>query len=113
MKRLFAAAILSVVTVGGTTGSASAWCIDHLFHHCHHCCTKICCKQYNAFSPPCCEGVMPMWGNGGPYDPAGYGASFGGDCDGAGVKQLPSPGSLQTPPTGPMPTTTPAPSGTT
>jgi hypothetical protein len=105
MKRLIAAGFLSMAVLGLATAPASA-----LFHHCcDKCCSYICCRQYNAFTPVCfgsisCIGCCPI-GNGAPLayppglngccDPCADGCcgpSCGsGDC--CGVGELPAPGS--------------------
>jgi hypothetical protein len=60
MKKLIAAAILSVIAAGATAGNASA-CFWPFC--CHKCTVKI--RPYNAFTPACCgtmycDGCMPM-----------------------------------------------------
>jgi hypothetical protein len=53
MRKFFALALLGLAGLGLATGRASAW----WFHCCHHCTITIKCKQYNAFSPYCCDGA--------------------------------------------------------
>jgi hypothetical protein len=94
MKRLLISAALGVILVASTTPRASAW---GLFHCCCNCCSTICCKQYNAFTPCCfgticCNGCCPI-GCGtcgpnvpGPCGPCGYGpgCGYGGGWGGYG-----------------------------
>jgi hypothetical protein len=92
MKKLFAIATLSIAAVVLSTGHASAWW-EHFCGKCHYK-IKVTCKQYNAFSPFCCDGV-PMGacsGNGGC--PAAY--SFGGEAGYGGgyVNELPAAADL-------------------
>jgi hypothetical protein len=54
MNRFLSLAILGLASLGFSTRPASAW----WFHDCccDHCCqVKLCCRQYNAFSPFCCD----------------------------------------------------------
>jgi hypothetical protein len=52
MRKPFVLALLGLAGLGLATDRAAAWCWC-----CHHCCVKIHCKQYNAFSPFCCDGA--------------------------------------------------------
>jgi hypothetical protein len=54
MKKLCTVAIVSLAALGVGATQASAWC---------HCCcgVKVCCKQPNAFSPPCCYPCGKWW----------------------------------------------------
>ncbi len=86
MKKLFGIAILTTAALILTSAEASAWWFP--LHSCK-CCKSLCCTQYNAFSPFCCDG-MPM--NGG-----GYGPMYGGPAsawnftgDGGCMGQLPA-----------------------
>ncbi len=68
MKKLFALAFMSVAAVSSITPAASAWwpCFP-MFDCCKSskCCTTICLRQYNAFTPVCsgtlnCDGCCPL-----------------------------------------------------
>lgn len=68
MKKLFALAFMSLAAISWTTATASAWwpCYP-LFDCCKSskCCTTICLRQYNAFTPVCsgtlnCDGCCPI-----------------------------------------------------
>jgi hypothetical protein len=78
MRKLIAVSLVSFAILGADVRTASAWCLlDALGGH--GCCAHICCRQYNAFSPFCCEGAagycpMPGYGYGGSP-----GCSFSGD----------------------------------
>ena len=83
-------AIFIVLGVGAEKASAW-WLLDKVFCH-HGCCGNVCVKQYNAFSPFCCEGSVP-------YNP--YPGYFGGGsaalsfAGGAGYPgELPAPGTF-------------------
>jgi hypothetical protein len=90
MRKLLITAVLSLAGVGLTTGQASAW----IFRNCCHkkCCTSLCIRAYNAFSPTCfgtmyCDGCFPYAGVSGQGAPpwATYpGAWQGGFCGPAG-----------------------------
>ena len=63
MKKLFPVAVLGLVGLGLATETASAgwwgnWC-------CNRHSPKLCCRQYNAFSPYCCEPLPSgyLWNN--------------------------------------------------
>src|SRR5262249_48883912 len=97
MRKLLFLASLSLATVTVTATEAPAWFLSCC--HCRNkCCTTICCKPYNAFSPVCCGNIttdccpINFGGYGmnscfaGGY---GYGGSFNsGCCDGG---SLPAP----------------------
>jgi len=115
MKKLFAAAFLSMMLLPLNSGKASAWnwpwkcCCGHCYDF------SICCKQYNAFSPVCfgkifCDGCCPTpylnglahgtaQGNGMPIV-----GSSGAVFDSQFLGQLPAPDTVA-PPTfnAPMP----------
>jgi hypothetical protein len=115
MKKLLAVGVLSLAALGLAVAPASAWfhdccgCGCGLFGCCHRCCSVICCRQYNAFSPCCCGSLCCMgccpfgpcgWGGYGgygcgpaPYSPGPdcYGPSCGGDYHGG---ELPPPGAI-------------------
>jgi hypothetical protein len=63
MKKLFALALLSLAVTGWLTTPANAW---WPFSCCGtKCCTTICLRQYNAFTPICtgklsCDGCCPI-----------------------------------------------------
>jgi hypothetical protein len=93
MRRVITGALLGFAVLGWHASNASAWPLESLFRN-HGCCAKICCKQYNAFSPFCCEGVA---GSGGM---PGYGDDSAGYClagDQGYVGDLPAPGANGTP----------------
>jgi hypothetical protein len=106
MKKLIAIALFSILGLGLTQGKASAWW-EHLCCH-HKCCLTLTCRQYNAFSPFCCDGACG-------FMPLSQGPSCGNGCtysgDGACLGELPAtatpaPGkaSVAVPPSyGPMP----------
>jgi hypothetical protein len=83
MRKLIAIGLFSIVGLGFTQGKASAWW--EKLSCCHKCCLTLQCRQYNAFSPFCCDGAcgfMPIaqgpgcgYGNGSCY--AGDGACLG------------------------------------
>jgi hypothetical protein len=54
MRKLFAISLVSVSVLGLTAGQAAAW----WFPLCKPCCKTIHCKQYNAFSPFCCDDLQ-------------------------------------------------------
>jgi len=81
MKKLIAIALFSIIGIGISQGQASAWW-EHLCCK-HKCCLTICCRQYNAFSPFCCDGACGYM----PFNPAcgqggcGVGCSYpAGSC---------------------------------
>jgi hypothetical protein len=85
MKKLLAVGFLSLAMLG--VANAPAFAIGHLlhFHCCDRCCSYICCRQYNAFTPVCfgnitCVGCCPF-GNCGLQAPSFQSAGYpGGDC---------------------------------
>jgi hypothetical protein len=93
MKKIYAAAFLSLAVLGGSSGQAQAW---GLCGSCRCCCYKysVCCKPYNAFSPICygklyCDGCCPAPppacpGAQGPHCMAG-----GCGCDAGTLGSLP------------------------
>jgi hypothetical protein len=135
MKRLFAITFLSLATFGVPSQRASAWWPFHC--SCHSCKMTIHCKQYNAFSPFCCDtacfagcaggpnGCMPFNGgyNGGYHGPIGYHGHEGADLGhephviAPGGEAATDPAKpAGTPPNAPNPTAkpaTPAPMGPT
>ncbi len=84
MKKLFLSASLALLACGlsATPSFAHAFglftCHRCCGKHCGKCCSmKICCQQYNAFTPfccgnICCNGCCPF-GGGGPGPGPGYG----------------------------------------
>jgi hypothetical protein len=94
MKKLLLAGFLSFAALSLTTAPASAW---GLFDHCcgGKCCSVICCRQYNAFTPTCfgsitCIGCCPITSGCGM--PAYSGPSYGygnGYCDGGSCAASP------------------------
>jgi hypothetical protein len=105
MKTMSAVFLVGFVTLGSGAQKASAWWPwDAIFHN--DCCPRICCKQYNAFSPFCCEGFNPVPGYGYGGSPA---CAF---SDGQGyLGELPAPGTVAGPATN-TPATPPANVGT-
>ncbi len=86
MKKLIGIAILTTAALVLTSAEASAWKFPLL--PCK-CCKNICCTQYNAFSPFCCDG-MPMNGGGhGPMYP-GAAPAWNFTGDGGYMGQLPA-----------------------
>ena len=64
MKKLLAFGVLSLAALGLEASSASAWLFGHC-GCCSQCCSVICCRQYNAFTPCCfgnicCVGCCPL-----------------------------------------------------
>lgn len=86
MKKFAAIALFGIVSVAFSASSASASWLDGF------CCTKKCkitlnCRQYNAFSPFCCEpahGCCPMQGCM-PFAGCNGGACPADACQGAPV----------------------------
>src|SRR5438046_6624672 len=92
MKKHFLVGYLSVAALALNGPAAQAG----LLHHCcgcHKCCTYLCVRPYNAFSPVCCGsvsciGCCPMFGgmgggmDCGPCGPVGGGmpSCFNGCC---------------------------------
>lgn len=100
MKKIYAAAFLSLAVLGGSSGQAKAvgFCPS-----CRCCCYKysVCCKPYNAFSPICygklyCDGCCPAPPP--PCAPQGPCCTAGGcGCDASTLGSLPPstvPGNL-------------------
>ena len=61
MRKLIAIGLFSIMGLGFTQGKASAWW--EKLCCCHKCCLTLTCRQYNAFSPFCCDGAcgfMPI-----------------------------------------------------
>jgi hypothetical protein len=129
MKKLLFSAALALLACGvsATPSFAHAFglftCHKCCGHHCGKCCSmKICCQQYNAFTPfccgnICCNGCCPFGGGGGPGPgPAPYGPLACGP-DGCSGGELPAgglpPGALPAAPaTGPALQSKPLPSAT-
>jgi hypothetical protein len=89
MRKLIAISFVSFVTLGVNVPSASAWWLwDGLCGH--GCCAPICCRQYNAFSPFCCEGAY--------YPMPGYGQDGSAACSFSGdqgyLGELPAAGAM-------------------
>jgi hypothetical protein len=89
MKKLLAVTLVSVSVLGLVSGRAFAWPIRHCWHCNRGCDCHICCTQYNAFSPWCCNFPAPApscgHGESGYYPPLA--ASFG---DNGYANHLPS-----------------------
>jgi len=111
MKRLLLLGLLSIAAISTSAPDAHAW----FFDWCRGCRSnsyniKICVRQYNAFSPPCCYG-MPINFCGGclPQQPmpSCFGCpSYGPGCctsDCCDFGCLPAPGSFANAPQDPMP----------
>src|SRR5438876_2219634 len=89
MKTIIAVCLICFVTLGSQK-AAAWWPWDTIFNR--DCCPRVSCKQYNAFSPFCCEGGYPMPGYGYAGSPA---CSF---SDGQGyVGELPAPTTVADP----------------
>ncbi len=102
MNKILTVFLVGLVSLGSGTQTASAWWPwDALFSN-HDCCGHVRWRQYNAFSPFCCEmadGYYPMTGMGSAGSPA---CSF---ADGQGyLGELPTPGTVSGPTTN-VPTT--------
>ena len=103
MKKLTALGLLSVVALGCASSSASAWWPCFPLCGCckSKCCSTICCRQYNAFTPVCtgsicCDGCCPInMGSGGCCPSSGNCCVGGGD--GCCLGQLPAPGAIGMP----------------
>ncbi len=123
MKKLLVLGLLSIAAVTASARSADAWFFDNW--RCKKCCTEVCIRPYNAFTPVACGtitacGCMPFSYYGGGYgapQPSCFGyPSYGpggcttGYCD---TGCLPAPGSVATgiPATSPVPPTQPMPQG--
>lgn len=96
MKKLCTVAILSLAALGVGATQAWAWC---------HCCcgVKVCCKQPNAFSPPCCYPCGKWWPPCYGFNAPGPNLAMGcgSDCGPGGMMQgpmVPSPVPSQMPP---------------
>lgn len=86
---MIAVSLLGWVALGSGASNASAWWPwDALFSH-HDCDGHICCRQYNAFSPFCCEGAV------GYYDGGSPACLYQGDQ--AYLGELPAPGVITGP----------------
>lgn len=100
MKKLLALGLLSVAALGLATAPASAWwpCFPLCGSKCcSKCCVPVCCRQYNAFSPPCCDTCCPInFGGGGGCCPSNQTCCVGGG-DACCLGQLPAPGALAMP----------------
>ncbi len=122
MKKLLFSATLALLACGlsATPSFAHAFGLFTCHRCCGRCCSmKICCRQYNAFTPfccgnICCNGCCPFGGGGpgpAPYGPLACGPD--GCLDGGALP----PGALPAPPaapaTGPALPTKPLPTGTT
>ncbi len=99
MKKILAVAALAAAALGFSAGRANA----HWFS-CLSCCNKcsvtIHCKQYNAFSPFCCDnmsGCMPCNGGACAAGPVGP-ACVGGACMGGELPAFANGGNLLLPP---------------
>jgi len=79
MKKMLFLGLLSVAALQATSSSASAWFL-HCCRKCNDCCTTICCRPYNAFSP-CCGGTFNFVGCC-PSMNCGYGPQCGPPCFG-------------------------------
>ncbi|HZU37358.1 MAG TPA: hypothetical protein VFA18_15650, partial [Gemmataceae bacterium] len=91
MKKLIVFASLSVAGLILSSSQASAWWCHHCCHD-NKCCTTICLRPYNAFTPVCCgnlscNGCCPInmtqgcCGNGAcGYGGYGYGGCGNGSC---------------------------------
>jgi len=93
MRKLIAIALFSILGMGLTQGKASAWW-EHLCCK-HKCCLTLTCRQYNAFSPFCCDGACG-------FMPLAQGPSCGnGGCtysgDGGCMGELPAPAGAPAP----------------
>jgi hypothetical protein len=60
MKKLYLASLLSLALLALASSQSFAW-----FGRCSQCCTCLCIRPYNAFSPCCsgslcCDGCMPL-----------------------------------------------------
>jgi hypothetical protein len=98
MRKLLAISLVGFATVGAGAPRTAAWFGDH------KCCANICCRQYNAFSPFCCDGAV-----GGPMPGYGYGGSPACSFPGGegNLGELPAPGMIGGPVTA-APITPPA-----
>jgi hypothetical protein len=105
MKKLFTLTLLGLAGLALTAGQASAgW----LFHCGCKCYVNLRCKQYNAFSPYCCE-FVPACSSAPVYvpNPAWSGGCPGGACYAGGPSY---PGAVAVAPSLPgSPTAAPAP----
>jgi hypothetical protein len=96
MRKLFLASVLGLAALVLQADRSVAG------FFCHHCCchcfrVKVCCSQYNAFSPPCCSicGCFPFPGAGWAQQGGHGDGCAGGDgmCEGGGCAP---PGSSST-----------------
>jgi hypothetical protein len=113
---------LGLLSVAGLFFSVNHGVDAGILHHCgchHHCCDmKICCRQYNAFTPVCfgsmfCDGCCPNFGCAqpqpcGPVCGAWGCGDFAGGMSPAGIPGLP-PGAI--PVGAPVPQGAPLPTG--
>lgn len=108
MKKLLALGLLSVAALGFATAPASAWWPCFPLKGCckNKCCSTICIRQYNAFTPVCCgslccDGCCPMtfggcnFGGGNNCCMPNQSCCVGGDA--ACLGQLPAPGAVASP----------------
>jgi hypothetical protein len=77
MKKFFFSALLALTASGLATVPSFAG-VFGLIPGCGCCCAKVCCRQYNAFSPFCCDCCCPSGGGCGA--PCGPGPAMYGDC---------------------------------
>jgi hypothetical protein len=121
MKKLLTLGLLSIATLAWATASASAWWPCFPLKGCcgSKCCSTICIRQYNAFTPICCgslscDGCCPMTFGGCNFGGNNCGGcNFGNNCGGCNygapaccvgggdaccLGQLPAPGTLAAPP---------------
>ncbi len=92
MRKLIAIWAFGFATLGVGAQKASAWpLLDHLFGR-QRCCANSSCRQYNAFSPFCCDGA----GGYGPLPGYPYGASQASSFPSgqAYLGELPAPGAI-------------------
>jgi hypothetical protein len=113
MRKVLAISLVSVSVLGLTAGQAAAWWFP-LFKPC---CKTVHCKQYNAFSPFCCDDLQgcAVWPHavnayaGAGYPHANFIAGEGGylgELPAVGNSGVQGDGTIVTPP----PTSAPAPS---
>ena len=122
MKKILSIGVLTLASMWLTPGISSAGSTFGLFTqtscwpfncfaHCECCKSTICIKPYNAFSPPCCDGLAVL-GNGcgrcqSALAPLQYGSlpSVGSCCDGETTGIIPPviPGAIEQAPVAPTP----------
>ncbi len=118
MKKRLVVVLMSLAALALNNPAAHAWLFHHKCCGCK-CCTTICCRPYNAFSPCCCgtlccTGCCPMMGGPscGPTMPSCFSCGpqsccSSGCCDSG---SLPAPGAVASiPPAAPATTPTIAP----